>query len=478
MSLLKMLALPLAIALVLPAQDRSSAPNHLTRIHPALQHMAPQEMSTVIVLHRDAATPGAGHRIQGRTGLNLHTHFDSIGQSIARLSRAEMDILAGDPEVEYIAPTLPVQAFAVDKGPESVGAYSAYQAGYNGSGIAIAIIDSGVSYHNCDLSLNCGSNSRYAGQISFVKDLNGSWTAPDDGQDYFGHGSHVASIALGSGTFSTNYVNSWGIYPNYWIHGVAPNANLFSLRVLDNTGAGTDASVIAAINWVINYGAQYNIRVINLSLGRPFTTSYTQDPLCQAAEKAWKAGIVVVVAAGNFGRSSSGTKGYGTITAPGNDPYVITVGAVNTRGTTDRTKHVVTSYSSKGPTAIDHIAKPDIVAPGNNIYSTQCAECPLVATYPNNKVMDTDYAYLNGSTPANGWYLRLSGTRMATPMVSGAAALLLQKNPSLTPDQVKGRLMKTAIKSNFASSYTATDASTGATYVINHDLFTIGAGEL
>jgi serine protease AprX len=130
--------------------------------------------------------------------------------------------------------------------------------------------------------------------------------------------------------------------------------------------------VIKAINQAISVKDIYNIRVMNLSLGRPVMESYTQDPLCQAVEAAWQAGIVVVVAAGNDGRdNSAGTDGYGTISAPGNDPYVITVGAMNTKNTPDRGDDVITSYSSKGPTAIDHIAKPDLVAPGNRVISLQ-----------------------------------------------------------------------------------------------------------
>ena len=135
-------------------------------------------------------------------------------------------------------------------------------------------------------------------------------------------------------------VNSWGLYPTYRIHGVATGVNVISERVLDKTGAGTDSMVIAAIDWAIANKSSQNIRVINLSLGRPFITSCTQDPLCPAAEAAWNAGIVVVAAAGNYGRS-----GYGTVIAPGNDPKVITVGAVNTRDTPVITDDVVTSYS-------------------------------------------------------------------------------------------------------------------------------------
>src|SRR3984893_15116553 len=109
---------------------------------------------------------------------------------------------------------------------------------------------------------------------------------------------------------------------------------------------------------------------MNFSIGRPVTASYQNDPLCQAVQRAWEAGMVVVVAAGNNGRDNSqGTNGYGTITAPGNSPYVITVGAMNTLGTLTSTDDKITSYSSKGPTAIDHVVKPDLVAPGNHILS-------------------------------------------------------------------------------------------------------------
>src|SRR5207253_5239421 len=132
------------------------------------------------------------------------------------------------------------------------------------------------------------------------------------------------------------------------IRGVAPYAKIVNLRVLNVNGVGTDSAVIQVIYCAIRLKAKYNIRVMNLSLGRRVFESYTQDPLCQAVEAAWNAGIVVVVAAGNDGRDNSfGNNGYGTINAPGNDPYVITVGAMNTMGTPDRSDDVMTTYSSK-----------------------------------------------------------------------------------------------------------------------------------
>src|SRR5262249_32966873 len=148
-----------------------------------------------------------------------------------------------------------------------------------------------------------------------------------------------------------NGSNSTGLKFDYTVRGIAPGVSLINLRVLDKNGSAADSTVIAAIQRAIQLKTRYNIRVINLSLGRPVSESYTIDPLCQAVQQAWNAGIVVVVAAGNDGRNNSaGTQGYATINAPGNSPYVITVGAMNTMGTLLPLDDKMTSYSSKGPT--------------------------------------------------------------------------------------------------------------------------------
>ena len=214
--------------------------------------------------------------------------------------------------------------------------------------------------------------------------------------------------------------------------------NLVDLHVLDANGAGSDSEVIAAIQQAIALKNTYNIRVINLSLGRGIFSSYTQDPLCQAVESAWNAGIVVVAAAGNYGRlSMNGSNGYGTLAAPGNDPLVLTVGAMKTMGSYSRSDDQIASYSSKGPTTYDHVVKPDIVAPGNLVVSTNSPGSTLEAEYPANDVAG-NYSGRD--------YFTLSGTSMAAPAVAGGVALMLQQNPNLTPDQVKARLMKTAYK--------------------------------
>ena len=150
---------------------------------------------------------------------------------------------------------------------------------------------------------------------------------------------------------------------------MAPGANLISLRVIGADGTGSTSDVIRAIHWAIRNKARYNIRVINLSLGHAVEESYKDDPLCEAVERAVNAGIVVVAAAGNRGKDDAGHSIYGGIESPGNDPYVITVGALNTHGTVARSDDELTTYSSKGPTAIDGLIKPDIAAPGNKIVS-------------------------------------------------------------------------------------------------------------
>jgi serine protease AprX len=194
-------------------------------------------------------------------------------------------------------------------------------------------------------------------------------------------------------------------------------------------------------------------------LGQPVSESHATDPLCLAVEAAWNSGIVVVVAAGNLGRYNySVQQGYGTIASPGNHPSVITVGATNTGRTSSTADGVVASYSSKRPTAVDQVLKPDLVAPGNLIASVRDGG-HIFCSYPSNEVPFAAYM-VPGLSQSGYRYYRMSGTSMAAPMVSGAAALLIAKEPSLTPDQVKARLMRTARKT-FPSLWTWQDPASG-----------------
>ncbi|HUJ20929.1 MAG TPA: S8 family peptidase [Bryobacteraceae bacterium] len=417
----------------------------------------------VIVQFKHVPTEVHHRKVTDRGG-HLKTELGLIKAGHYSIPAGEVRDLAEDPEVTYISPDRPVKA-SLDYANSTVGAGLAFQAGFSGSGVGVAVIDSGIN-DVWDLKLGTSNSvSRIVYSQSFL-------TTTKQTSDAFGHGTHVAGILAGNGNYSGGLANSTRIF-----RGMAPQANLINLRVLDQNGNGTDSGVIAAIQQAISLKSKYNIRVINLSLGRPVFESYTQDPLCQAVEQAWKAGIVVVVAAGNQGRDNSyGNSGYATIAAPGDDPYVITVGAMKTMGTLTRADDLIASYSSKGPTLLDHIVKPDIVAPGNRIISLLASKS-LLQSQSSVNLIPYSYYQNTKSASTSGDYYRLSGTSMAAPMVSGAAALLIQQNPSLTADQVKARLMRTATK-GFPAYSVATDPVTGISYTSQYDMFTVGAGYL
>ncbi len=386
------------------------------------------------------------------------------GTTYGMTAAAAQKLVSLDANVKYISPDRPLRG-ALNLAASAVAADVAHSWGWDGTGIGIAVIDSGVNAV-ADLGVPGSKNSS---RIVYSQNFDPSNTVTSD---LYGHGTHVAGIIAGNGT-SSSCSNCDVLF-----RGIAPNANIINLRALDQNGSATDSTVIAAIQQAIALKDTYNIRVINLSLGRGIFESYTTDPLCQAVEQAWNAGIVVVTAAGNYGRdNSSGNQGYGTITSPANDPYVITVGAMKTMDTATRADDLIASYSSKGPTMLDHVVKPDLVAPGNLIISSLAStNDTLYASYPLNLVGVADYTKSN-TVNISSTYYRLSGTSMAAPMVSGAVALLLQQNPLLTPDQVKARLMLTAYKA-FPQTSSYTDPSTGITYTDQYDIFTVGAGYL
>jgi serine protease AprX len=415
----------------------------------------------VIVQFNEA--PGDKHhgKVKAKGGVHKST-FAAIKAGHYSLPADAVEKLAADPDVVYIAPDRPVGG-AVDSAAAAVGAQIALSYGFVGAGVGVAVLDTGLGNHP-DFIDPVSGQSRVVYSESF--------TGKNGPVDNHGHGTHVGAILAGNGRSSSGsgYSRTLG--------GIAPKAGLINLRVLNSTAEGRDSWVIAGILRAIQLRSTYNIRVINLSLGRPIRESYTRDPLCLAVEAAWKAGIVVVVAAGNGGRDNTqGTNGYGTISSPGNDPYVLTVGAMKTGGTAGRGDDQIASYSSKGPTALDHVVKPDIVAPGNRVVAGMVTGgANLSKSNPSFRI---PVAYYQNSTSnaTSNFYFKLSGTSMATPVVSGAVALLLEKEPNLTPDQVKARLMKTASKA-FPSSSTATDPVTNTLYTSYYDLFTVGAGYL
>jgi serine protease AprX len=343
----------------------------------------------------------------------------------ARAARVPNDLLtrlADDPKVKKVHLDREVRG-EMARTAATVGALTArLQYGYTGAGIGVAVIDSGIASSHDDLGASATSKlgQRVAKFVDFVDNQTAKY-------DDWGHGTHVAGIIAGSG------------YDSYGERaGIAPEATIISLKALDAEGKGRISHIIAALDWILTNRAQYNIRVVNMSLGAGVFESYNTDPLTLAAKRAVDAGIVVVAAAGNYGKAKDGTTQYGAIGAPGNAPWVLTVGASSTEGTVDRRDDKIAGYSSRGPTMIDFAAKPDLVAPGTGTVS--------LAT-PNSLFYLTKASFLvPGKRPGLLFqpYLTLSGTSMAAPVVAGTVALMLEANPNLTPNMVKAILQFTA----------------------------------
>jgi serine protease AprX len=296
--------------------------------------------------------------------------------------------------------------------------------GYTGAGVGVAVIDSGITSWHDDLTNKTSKIYPYGNQrVSKFVDFVGTRTTPYDDN---GHGSHVAGIIAGNG-YDSNGEKS----------GIAPGASLVALKVLDKNGTGTISKIIAALNWVAVNGKTYNIRVVNLSVGAAVRESYWTDPLTLATKALTDKGITVVAAAGNLGKNALGQLQYGAITAPGNAPWVLTVGASSTMGTLTRYDDKLADYSSSGPTAVDFLAKPDLVAPGTGTVSL---------AVPGSTFYLTKALYLLDGKLGLGFkpYLALSGTSMAAPVVSGTVALMLQANPNLTPNLIKAILQYTS----------------------------------
>ncbi|HEV7553378.1 MAG TPA: S8 family peptidase [Candidatus Angelobacter sp.] len=456
----------LTLLLVLLAQLSLFADN--SKISPDLQNSTHTGQTQVVIQY----APGTQLSCSGLLGLlgcvvndvlklggAILGQLPIVNGLVASLDHNGIVSLSNQSNVVYISKDRTLTPF-FDNAAPAVNASAAWQSNYTGAGIGVALIDSGVNTHPDLFTTGLFPTSRVVYNQSFV---------PGDSSaaDAYGHGTHIAGLIAGDGISSTGPLFS------QTFKGIAPKANIVNLRVLDANGSATDSAVIAAISQAINLKSKYNIRVINLSLGRGVFESYKQDPLCHAVEQAWKNGIVVVVAAGNNGRFIP-TSGYGTVTSPGNDPYVLTVGSMKPMGTPQRTDDLIASYSSKGPSGIDHVVKPDVVAPGNLLASTETSNTTLYNAELNNRVPYSAYIY-GGSTSPSKLYFELSGTSMATGVVSGAVADLLQAHPLLTPDQVKTRLMKTASKS-FPTTSSVYDSTSGMTYTSQYDIFTVGAG--
>lgn len=371
-----------------------------------------------VIIRASSDLPANLAPIIEQAGGTLGRRLTKIASHVAFVPNGALRRLAASPFVERISLDRDIVG-AMERTGATVGAPAVRQElGFNGSGIGVAIIDSGVTPWHDDLSNAAGAQR----VVRFVDFVNGAQTPYDD----YGHGTHVAGIIAGNG-FDSNGARS----------GIAPGANLIVLKVLDAQGRGHLSNVIAALDYAVEHRSELNIRVVNVSVASGVYESYDLDPLTLAAQRAVAAGITVIAAAGNNGRSAAGHTQYGGVTSPGNAPWVLTVGASSHMGTVDRADDTIAAFSSRGPGAINGGAKPDLVAPGVGIESL---------ANPNSALYSSASAYLLSGTVGTSYlpYLSLSGTSMSAPVVAGTVALMLQANPLLTPNEVKAILQFTS----------------------------------
>ncbi|WP_138495781.1 S8 family peptidase [Paenibacillus pinistramenti] len=360
----------------------------------------------VIVQFSSRLTPGLLRRFRKELGPNafpVQRRLGLIHALAGRASRRCLRQIARCRSVKGIYPDR-VRTINLDIATPSIGAAAVRRKrGLDGRGIRIALLDTGI-YPHPDLT-------RPVNRIAAFKDFVNGRTQPYDDN---GHGTHIAGDAAGNG---------WASRGKY--RGPAPGAELVGVKVLDQFGEGRDSTIIKGIEWCIANRKRLGIRILSMSFGGPAAAAGCKgDPLCQAAEKAVRAGIFTVAAAGNSGPAS------GTIESPGVSPSALTVGAVDDRRTIRQAGDRVAWYSSRGP-GPGGIRKPDLCAPGETV--------SLRA--PGSR-LDRELAYLRVGRS----YFLLSGTSIAAPLAAGAAAQLLQRSPRLAPGQVKRLLMRHAFR--------------------------------
>jgi serine protease AprX len=401
----------------------------------------PQGQSVIVRIR-----PGAEERVQSelrrrRSRLGSRFNLSLVAGITTTLSGRELKDLAENPDVEGISLDAVVTAQQSSSDacwtwtsdsfndpcsqPSSQyhtlrGALGYRSSNWDGNNVGVAVIDSGIAL---------GSE----GNVTAFYDFTNGYAQSRSPIDGYGHGSHVAGLIASSGSRSAGYYQ-----------GVAPGARLIGLRVLNSVGQGLTSNVIMAIEFATANKAALGIDVINLSLGHPIYEAAANDPLVLAVESAVRAGIVVVVSAGNMGINPvTGVVGYGGVSSPGNAPSAITVGAVDIKATANRSDDVVAAYSSRGPSWFDGYAKPDVVAPGHRLVAPVPSTATLSVTYPLQRVVAP------GLSPSS--HLRLSGTSMAAGVVSGVVATMIEAQRayfgvSSSPNSIKAMLQYSAIK--------------------------------
>jgi serine protease AprX len=397
----------LALCLPLSAGARSFGAHRLPATVPAGvvwgAKAHPQKMFDVIVQAGDGATSAdAARAVRGAAVSRVvKRQYRALGSVSASLTGAGLLRLAQRPGVRAITLNSPVTTTVKNPqkwpGGPSIDWFWGSSQAKSSTAATIAVVDSGVDNSNNQFG------SRLLTQVDFTP--LGTSTAADGR----GHGTFVAGIAASAGQYG----------------GAAPDANLVSLKVFDDLGRGMTSDVLRAADWILQNKDRYNIRVANFSLQSGIATSFRFDPLDRAVEQLWQSGVVVVAAAGNY--ASGGTPS-GVLFSPANDPFVITVGALDVKGDTNPDNDFNAPWSAFGYT-VDGFAKPELGAPGRYLIEWVPPGTSLAAERPN--------AVVRGG-------MQLSGTSFAAPVVAGIAADLIGLHPEWTPDEVKGALMRAA----------------------------------
>ncbi len=350
-----------------------------------------------------------------RMGGSITHRLPLIGGFSARVPATDIPRIAHLPGARSVTFDGPVQVMGTTDGSAPKDVYkkvvradTLQSSGYAGQGVTVALIDTGVT-PMADLEGRIVPVAvDAAGTLGSCVNFSAEPTCADN----YGHGTFLAGLIAGTGA------SSGGQYV-----GVAPQSRIVSVKIAGRNGSADVSNVIAALQWVVAFKDVYGIKVLNLSLGTNSTQPYQLSPLDYAVEKAWQTGITVVVSASNLGPDPR------TISKPGDDPFVITVGATDDMGTPGLGDDAVPNFSSRGPTAADGLAKPDVAAPGAHLVSLAAPGAAITTEFPSSMTAP----YRSGS-----------GTSMSTAVVSGLVADILSAHPTWTPNRVKFALTSTA----------------------------------
>ncbi len=395
-----------------PASAASGGGHHVnfgSRVHPLLQVGAQAEPDKKVrVLVSKTASFMSSKAIAQAANSAVVEEFPETNTLVLEVPQKVAAMLDAVPGVGAVNPVAPARLDAIDASnlkteyPGTVGAPNVWN-GQNGtsqldgSGVTVAVIDTGINANLPDFS----------GRVVCI-DQSAAGTGCGDGH---GHGTHVAGIIAGRDT-QGRYI------------GVAPKARVISVKVADNNGAATAQDLVRGLQWVYNNRSTYNIRIVNVSMGGAVAESYKNSAVDAYVEQLWLNGVTVIASSGNRGTAADAGD-----YAPANDPFAITVGALDETTGTAGYNDSLAYYSSRGTTQ-DGFRKPEVIAPGRQVPSTLASSSAVIARAHPERIVDSTY-------------IRSSGTSMAAPVVTGSLALVLQKYPSLTPDQLKWLVVNT-----------------------------------